>query len=194
MISEDRLTNRLVKHYNNLRGEHELAVEQHYNYYGDRGIVDLVAEETDSGHVHLYEIKSNAAIDAVTGANEIIRQFNRMRRYFFRDESTRQPDGAVVFELCFLPTYEAYRHVHQNAELYNTAVKSNVDIGLSELAQPDRIDTRITMRPYDEDSIRPVVLFSDGNDYRENINQHGQAGVDMLGKWVTTQYHNLQES
>ena len=194
MITEDQLTTRLVKYYKDSRDEHELSVEQHYNYYGDRGIVDLVVEEQQSGNIRLYEIKSNAAIDSATGANEIIRQFNRMRRYFFRDESTPTPDGRVTFELCFAPTYEAYRHVHENAELYNTAAKSDVDIGLCQLAKPDRVSVQVTMRPYDRDTITPVVLFSNLADYRERIDEIGQTGVTLLDDWIMTQYEELQKA
>lgn len=194
MTTEDQLTSRLVEYYQNQEFEHDISVEQHYNYYGDRGVVDLATKEVETGYVHLYEIKSNAAINAATGANEIIRQFNKMRQYFFRDESTFSPDGWPTFELCFLPTYEAYRHIHNNAELYKSAVQNDVDLGFNELKRPNGVDAQVTMRPYDEDSITPVVLFAGESDYRETIKQHDHPGGGLLGEWVKTQYLNMQES
>lgn len=194
MIREDTLTSRLVEYYQQSRFEHEVQVEQHYNHYGDRGVVDLVAQDTTTDDIHLYEIKSTAAIESATGANEIIRQFNRMRRYYFRDQSTATPKGNVTFELCFVPTYECYRHVHTNTELYRSAAQADVDIGLSEAAAVNRVNTRITMRPYDEPTVQPAVLFTENTDYRELIKEHGKVNDTMLGTWVTMMYQRQKSA
>ncbi len=192
MTNEDQLTSRLVEHYEQYH-DYETHIERHYNHYGDRGIVDLVATEDGTDAIHLYEIKSTAAIEAATGANEIIRQFNRMRRYFFRDESTPMDVGHVQFELCFLPTYECYRHVERNADLYRSAVRSDVDTGLNGL-QTHETAAQVTMRPYDKDQVTPAILFSDSVDYRETIDEFGQVNCTMLGQWVSMQYERSSDA
>jgi hypothetical protein len=111
-----------------------VELEAHYNHYGNRGSVDLFLQEStrDSDMEQfevtdewLVEIKSPAAIQEVTGANEIIRQFKRHCKYFYRDEArecemdpgTKMPPN---FELCFAPTPAVLEHIEDNEALYKT--------------------------------------------------------------------------
>lgn len=107
--------------------EYEFEPEAHYNYYGDRGVADLHVrrKETESyGRPYInddvYEVKSAAAVEAATGANEIIRQFNKMRRYFYKDESRYKP-STTSFELVFIVEKETVKHVAENITLYQVS-------------------------------------------------------------------------
>jgi hypothetical protein len=107
----------------------EIEIEAHYNHYGDRGVVDLVGRDTSGRlgrdqEVYLFEMKSDAAVKQATGANEILRQFNRMREYFFKDESRRQAE-MVNFELVFTPTERALDHFIENVDLYLSATNAD---------------------------------------------------------------------
>jgi len=68
----------------------------------------------------VYEVKSAAAVEAATGANEIIRQFNKMRRYFYKDESRYKP-STTSFELVFIVEKETVEHVAENITLYQVS-------------------------------------------------------------------------
>jgi len=106
--------------------------EVHYNYYGDRGVVDLHLEKgvtNATGQDRIYteevcEIKSESAIRNATGANEIVRQFKRHCRYFYQDPS-RKPQveyydrAGVVFRLAFEATEDVYQHVCENWHMYS---------------------------------------------------------------------------
>ncbi len=95
--------------------------EVHYNHYGDRGVVDLVCESTVDGFnmLRVFELKCQAAIDEATGANEILRQFNRHRSYFFDGSDYKATDyDEVAFELCFAATKPCYEHVSENWAQY----------------------------------------------------------------------------
>jgi hypothetical protein len=117
-MNESELVNGLIKRqYDDWD---EVEVESHYNYYGDRGVADLYAAD-DKGQIHIYEIKSEAALDEVTGANEIIRQFNQMQEYYFRDESNTRPTGTAIFFLAFYPTERTVAHLRENFEMYESA-------------------------------------------------------------------------
>lgn len=135
--SEDAMVNRLIEHHRgNVTPKGELGSdkipvlqpEAHYNYYGDRGVVDLYVVEkfSDEGRYDwtqgtLYEVKSNSALDNVSGANEIVRQFNRMQKYFYEDESWRRPK-IIHYELCFIPSPETLEHVSNNQEIYRQLI------------------------------------------------------------------------
>jgi hypothetical protein len=101
--------------------------EAHYDHYGNRGYADLYFEtkHEESNSVYfehdLYEIKSEHAVMQANGAGEIIRQFKRMRRYFFQDES-REKRGPAAYLLCFIPTPITLHHVEENKNLYKQIV------------------------------------------------------------------------
>lgn len=106
--------------------------EAHYDHYGTRGAADLYIEALEDTarpmgdeHVfrkterwsYLYEVKSEYAVKQATGANEILRQFTRMRDYFFKDDQYDEPDH-LHLELCFLPTPVTWEHVRENESIY----------------------------------------------------------------------------
>jgi len=102
-------------------GEQSWFPEVHYNHYGDRGVVDLVRVDERDGRVdlRLYELKCVAALEEVTGANEVLRQFNRHRTYFFKGSDYNATNyNNVTFELCFAATQECYEHVRENWAQY----------------------------------------------------------------------------
>ncbi|MFC7164554.1 hypothetical protein [Halospeciosus flavus] len=108
----------------------DISVEEPYNHYGERGVVDIYVDQThsDGGDPddYIFEMTSDATLDAVTGANEILRQFQRMVKYFYEDDGHsfyhqdfRNPDRhPVSFCLVFAPTTRCVKHVFDNLELY----------------------------------------------------------------------------
>jgi len=95
--------------------------EVHYNHYGDRGVVDLIQTDTYEREktLRVYELKCEPAIENSTGANEILRQFNRHRTYFFKGSDYKATDySSVTFELTFAATQACYEHVRDNWAQY----------------------------------------------------------------------------
>jgi len=109
--------------------------EVHYNHYGTRGCVDLLNRKKYSINGKprvedaLYEIKSDSAVEQATGANEIIRQYNKMRTYFYKSNPVK---NLIMpkFELVFIPTKKTVAHVIENAELYEAASSHTVNEGM----------------------------------------------------------------
>ncbi|RJT05234.1 hypothetical protein [Halococcus sp. IIIV-5B] len=163
-MNEDELTNALIRHHKRSeraarsRGERDVETklypEEHYNHYGDRGVVDLY-QTTGRSSGHLYEVKSESAVRHATGANEIVRQFNRMRGHFYPGTDHPVPDE-VHFELCFLPTALTARHLVENAEMYAQCVANDV----SRLDEVDRVVANVCFRLPDPENVRPVVAFT----------------------------------
>jgi len=130
MVSkEDELVNWLVQsHERRMIDEVEVEPEAHYNNYGTRGVVDLHAREIEHlrlGERHtdtIYEVKSESAVRQSTGANQIIRQFNRMRENFYEDNRRTRP-YKVDFELTFELTPYVVEHVAENISMYSAAIK-----------------------------------------------------------------------
>jgi hypothetical protein len=143
-MKEDKITNAIAKHAKNLEEKDhwdkvEVEPEAHYNHYGTRGIADLYQKNYEFANqppfTHLYEIKSTPR-----NANEVIRQFQKMRRFFFKDESRPWPHE-VIYELCFTPEKSNLEHVEENFDMYRQLYSDN---------------TRIMMRH--PENIRPVHL------------------------------------
>lgn len=176
MSREDQLVNKLVEHYSDDELTKSVAVEQHYNHYGDRGIVDVVVE--DEMGPHLYEVKSPSAIANATGANEILRQFNRMREYYYRDHNVDRRDD-VTFELCFTPDVECLRHVESNLDMYRATVRETLDIDL-----PSTV-SNITIRPIDGDEISPAILLGGEFDFTNHLDDEWIIPNNPdLSKWI----------
>jgi len=108
MVSkEDELVNALVQMAKGSGYDRvEVTPEAHYNNYGTRGVADLHirrVEQLRYGTKYtdvVYEVKSESAVRSATGANEIIRQYNRMRENFYEDDRRKRPNTAN-FELGF---------------------------------------------------------------------------------------------
>jgi len=143
-------------------GDEEVRTEPeaHYNYYGSRGVADLLVE-TIWGQNHsnykVCEFKSAAALDHVTGANEIIRQFNRMRQYFFKDDD-RDCGAYHDFVLSFTPSPEILAHLSENAAAYRQASKANVGVAGWKQDSPG---TMVSMRFPDPTGCPPLVVNDD---------------------------------
>lgn len=135
-MQEDIVTNELIQYHSKYdRLDTWFSAESHYEYHGNRGAVDLWAAEydprTDSETHYVYEVKSNAALRHITGANEILRQVNRMRDNFYRDSRNPVPTGpeaSIYFMLVFAPTSACVRHVQEFRDIYEH-VPSRFDLG-----------------------------------------------------------------
>ncbi|AZQ14084.1 hypothetical protein [Halorubrum sp. PV6] len=126
-MREDDLATRVVDHYAATNDDPEINVEEPYDAEGRRGVVDVyVRRHTPERVDHVIELKSDAAVRAATGANEILRQYRRMERYFHADErhairpklGRTQPGARYL--LCFAPTPTCVYHVATHRSLYGS--------------------------------------------------------------------------
>lgn len=134
--SEDDLVNALIRGYENAEFVHVIEPEAEYDDDGMRGFPDLhvVVEWLDEGIIvsELIEVKSEYAVRSATGANEIIRQFNKMRRHFYDGNGRVVPmrqfewqDLYLGFELAFIPSMKNLVHLIENKEMYNYAIQNS---------------------------------------------------------------------
>lgn len=126
MSQEDELAKAVMEQTDgNSFNEYKCRPEVHYNHYGSRGVVDLVEivrhSESDAPNISIYEFKSESAVRNSTGANEIIRQFNRHKKSFFKGSKYNKGRFFdVSFELAFYATDYNLRHIRENASLYRS--------------------------------------------------------------------------
>jgi hypothetical protein len=141
--------------------------EASYNHYGNRGFVDLYIRRNHSGTFtegYVYELKSESAVREATGANEIVRQFNKMREYFFKGSSKNIPEE-VNFELCFTPTHYNINHIYNNIEIYSSIAKEKL--------HQEMVDSEIslvTTRPANKEDFTPIIFASPNNPPISNFN------------------------
>lgn len=77
-ISEDEVVEMVLKDHKNRETEYsKIDSEVHYNYYGDRGVIDLVL--SNESIIKMVEVKGT-----VSSANEVIRQCKRHQEYFIK--------------------------------------------------------------------------------------------------------------
>ena len=112
-MKEDKLTNALINFWKQYQNS-ELYPEAHYNYYGTRGIADLHYRDDSDRLDIVVEVKSNLG-----NANETIRQFNKMEKYFFKDPS-RNAYRDRRFELTIIPSDKNLRHLAENSDMYSS--------------------------------------------------------------------------
>jgi hypothetical protein len=142
-MKEDRLTNQLIKIWR--RESTEINPEAHYNHYGTRGVADLHIHEKIPRAVgyrtksRIYEVKSNPQ-----NANEVVRQFNKMCQFFYKDQRHKRPDN-VRFELTFVADKSNLEHVYDNKEIYRAVAEESNNV--------------LTFRH--PDNIKPVPIFAD---------------------------------
>lgn len=124
-MREDDLATRVVDHYAATHGDPTVRLEEPYDAEGRRGVVDVyVRLRTPEPVDTVIELKSDAAVRRATGANELLRQFRRMERYFHADDAHRMEpklgrDGpAARYLLLFAPTPTCVHHVATNRSLY----------------------------------------------------------------------------
>jgi len=120
-MKEDRIVETLIQRYSDK--DTRIDVEKHYSHYKKSGVVDLVVNNTDSRRVHTIEVKSDTAVQETTGANEILRQFNRHKEYFMDGIDHTQytwSRGGDYYDLVFAATEQCLRHLRENRLIYNT--------------------------------------------------------------------------
>jgi len=126
-MREDELATRVVDHYAAAHDEPEIRLEEPYDAEGRRGVVDLyVRLRTPERVDHVIELKSDAAVRRATGANEVLRQYRRMERYFHADDAHAiraklgRTEPGARFLLCFAPTPTCVHHVATHETLYGS--------------------------------------------------------------------------
>ena len=194
---EDELTNALINQprpsdNHPIMDGPEIYPEAHYHHYGNSGVADLYIYSNNSQGApkrgHVFEIKSESAVRNATGANEIIRQFNRMREFFFLGSEHEIPNK-IDFELCFLPTRSNIKHVLENEAMYAATVQNEVsrenspDVSFLDSApvDPDAIELnpQITIRPPDPESVHPCYLFRASRNYLNNPFAYNSEGTPV---------------
>ena len=146
--------------------------EVHYNHYGDRGVVDLIQTDTYNREktLRVYELKCEPAIENSTGANEILRQFNRHRTYFFKGSDYKATDySTVTFELTFAATQACYEHVRDNWAQYKH-VSANRDgrVQTDLLFRTDKLDVPLIPR---DGKILSIPQIGDLDDFNPEVKQ-----------------------
>ncbi len=160
-ITEDDLTNAVIKEEkeSSIYKQVHCYPEVHYNHYGTRGVVDLYRFYEDPSKPPfpkskgiVTEFKSKAAIQNATGANEIIRQFNKMVEAFYKGSSHHVPES-VIYHLCFSASNSILQHILDNKEMYAAA---------SAKSEKEKYDIMILMRhPKDE---KNITIFRNGRE------------------------------
>lgn len=136
-MREDELATRVVEHFRAAFEDVSVHLEEPYDHYGNRGVADVyVRVRTPEPVDYLIELKSDAAIRHATGANEILRQYRRMERYFYKDDEHQVRhklgrDGPGVHALLlFAPTASCVRHVGAHRALYESVESETVIEGV----------------------------------------------------------------
>jgi len=126
-MREDDLATAVVDHYVAAYDDPEVRLEEPYDADGRRGVVDVyVRLRTPERVDHVIELKSDAAVRRATGANEILRQYRRMERYFHADErhglrpKLGRTEPGARYLLCFAPTPTCVHHVATHRSLYGS--------------------------------------------------------------------------
>ncbi|MEZ3115056.1 hypothetical protein RYH80_03870 [Halobaculum sp. MBLA0147] len=155
-MREDDLATPVVTHLEAANDTVTVALEEPYDHYGNRGQVDVYARVRDPPRTdYLVELKADAAVRRATGTNEILRQFRRMERYFYRgdDHGLRRRLGrtepGVHLLLLFAPTATCVDHVAAHADLYETLDPETTVEGVDArrtVAFPVGLDNPATLR------------------------------------------------
>lgn len=126
-MREDDLATRIVDHYEAVHEAPEVRLEEPYDHDGARGVVDVyVRTHTPERVDRVVELKGDAAVRRVTGANEVLRQYRRMERYFYADDAhairpkLSRTEPGVHFLLLFAPTPTCVHHVATHRSLYGS--------------------------------------------------------------------------
>ncbi|MFW6316961.1 MAG: hypothetical protein ACOC06_00650 [Halorubrum sp.] len=134
-MREDELATAVVDHYGAVYDHPEVRLEEPYDAEGRRGVVDAyVRLRTPERVDHVIELKGDAAVRRATGANEILRQYRRMERYFHADArhairpKLGRTEPGARFLLLFAPTPTCVYHVATHRSLYGSVdVAARVD-------------------------------------------------------------------
>jgi len=130
-MNESEMAQSMIDWYSDQReGDFDIELEKHYNHYGTRGVVDIVDVDrepwlpSDRPRLNIYELKSKPAIEVASGANEIVRQFNRHQEYFFKGQNDYPPYrkySTITFYLVFNACEAVIEHLQENLTLYQQA-------------------------------------------------------------------------
>ena len=126
-MREDELATVVVDHYAAVHDDPEVRLEEPYDADGRRGVVDAyVRLRTPERVDHVIELKGDAAVRRATGANEVLRQYRRMERYFHADDrhairpKLGRTEPGARYLLCFAPTPTCVHHVATHRSLYGS--------------------------------------------------------------------------
>ncbi|WP_144905725.1 hypothetical protein [Halobellus captivus] len=126
-MREDELATAAVEHFEAAFESPEIHLEEPYDHYGNRGAVDLYVRTRPPERVeYVVELKADPAVRMAGGANEILRQYRRMERYFYEDDehALRKRLGreapAINLLLLFAPTTRCVEHVYEYRRLYGS--------------------------------------------------------------------------
>ena len=130
-MREDELAARLVDHYEAVFADPVVRLEEPYDAAGRQGVVDLyVRRRTPTRVDHVIELKADAAVRQATGANAMLRQFNRMQRYFHADATHAirprlgRTEPGARYLLLFAPTPTCVHHVGTHRTLYESVARA----------------------------------------------------------------------
>lgn len=126
-MREDELATAVVEHFEAAFEGPEISLEEPYDHYGNRGAVDVYVRTTPPERVsYLVELKADPAVRMASGANEILRQYRRMERYFYEDDEHTlrkrlgRNEPALNLLLLFAPTQRCVEHVYEHRRLYGS--------------------------------------------------------------------------
>ena len=136
--AEDEIVNAKISKMNQVKETNDLDVElvpeARYNHYGDRGVVDLYISTGDYND-RIIEVKSEDSVRGASGANEIIRQFNKMVEYFYKGSDYEKPrseypttdkEPEINYMLIFELTEHNVRHLVRNWGMYSSTSEEKV--------------------------------------------------------------------
>jgi len=109
-------------------------LEVPYNQYGSRGFVDAVFSwepqgQSEETFYEIIEVKSEAAIRGATGANEVIRQAQKMAGYFIEGQESEIVDTENhKFRLDIIDSEYNREHLLENLELYSSIHDDDGDL------------------------------------------------------------------
>jgi len=119
ILPEDRVTNAFID-----ASDQECFVEVPYNNYGERGYVDLVINR--KGVSQIFELKSSPK-----SANQVIRQFQKMRENFSDGTSIDLRD-TKTFYLTFTASQKNIQHLKNNKSMYLSLLDDGIRITMAD--------------------------------------------------------------
>jgi len=96
----------------------QLEVESPFNYYGERGFVDIVDYDRADNNITFWEMKTD-----LRNVGETLRQMHKTRDYFLKARSSINgykigTDVKAMSRLVFLDTPENWQIFNDNIELF----------------------------------------------------------------------------
>ncbi len=106
--------------YNYSSGYKLFETEYKFNYYGDRGYIDLLTvDKNDPPWVSIYEFKTD-----ILDVGDTIRQ---VKKYAQNTKRIYKP-AVLVCEIVMYDTLSHIRHLYENIKYYGTALNSIDDV------------------------------------------------------------------